>query len=82
MAFAISFSLQAQVKSCEQTLMPVLKDVNNHTITGAEVFIEELHLIKKTDKYGCVRFEKLCDKRCMLDDMPNRQKIAVFCIQN
>lgn len=58
--------------------MLVLKDGNKHNIIGAEVFIEELHLIKKTDKYGCVRFEKLCDKRCMLNDIPNRQKNAVL----
>ena len=75
LAFAISFSLQAQVKSCENTLMLVLKDGNNHTITGAEVFIEELHLLKKTDKNGSVRFEKLCDKRWELDIWYREQHI-------
>lgn len=47
--------------------MLVIKDGKNQNITGAEVFIEELHLLKKTDKNGTVRFGKLCDKRLELD---------------
>lgn len=47
--------------------MLVIKDGRNQNITGAEVFIEELHLLKKTDKNGTVRFGKLCDKRLELD---------------
>ncbi len=60
-------ALFAQTKVCDQEIHVQILNHTLQPIIQAEVFIEDLHILQKTDAQGFAHFTKLCDTHYELD---------------
>ena len=60
-------ALFAQTKVCDQEIHVQILNHTLQPIIQAEVFIEDLHILQKTDAQGFAHFTKLCNTRYELD---------------